>query len=291
MQEPKIIAEIGCNHKGDMEIAKELIQVAATYCKADYVKFQKRNNKELLSEEEYNKPHPVPANSYGSTYGEHREYLEFNVDQHKQLMNWCQEFNIGYSTSVWDVTSAKEMASLNPDFLKVPSACNLHFPMLKALIDEFNGDIHISTGMTTKDEIEQIVKFFEEQNANKRVVLYNCTSGYPVPFEDICLLDINILKEKFGTRVKEIAFSGHHLGIAADIAAMTLGATWIERHYTLDRTWKGTDHSASLEPDGLRKLCRDLRNVSKALTHKEKDILDIESIQRNKLKVNSIKSL
>lgn len=288
MKNPLVIAEIGCNHKGDMEIAKELISVAATYCKADYVKFQKRCNKELLSDEEYNSPHPVPANSYGDTYGAHREFLEFNVDQHRQLMKWCEEFKIGYSTSVWDVTSAKEMASLNPEFLKVPSACNLNFPMLETLISDFAGDIHISTGMTTKEEIEEIVAFFESKNAAKRVVLYNCTSGYPVPFEDICLLDINILKDKFESRVKAIGFSGHHLGIAADIAALTLGATWVERHYTLDRTWKGTDHAASLEPDGFRKLCRDLRNVSKALTYKETEILDIESVQRNKLKANSI---
>ena len=183
------------------------------------------------------------------------------------------------------------MASLNPDFLKVPSACNLNFPMLEALIDCFKGDIHISTGMTTKDEIEEIVSYFESKGANKRVVLYNCTSGYPVPFQDICLLEINILKEKFGERVKEIAFSGHHLGIAADVAAITLGATWVERHYTLDRTWKGTDHSASLEPDGLRKLCRDLKHVAQALEYKPSEILDIESVQRNKLKASSIKRL
>ena len=289
--EPKIIAEIGCNHKGEMEIAKELIQVAATYCKADYVKFQKRCNKELLSEEQYNAPHPNPVNSYGDTYGAHREFLEFDVDQHRQLMKWCNEYGIGYSTSVWDVTSAREMASLNPEFLKVPSACNLHFPMMKELIDGFEGDIHISTGMTTKEEIEKIISFFEEHNAGKRVVLYNCTSGYPVPFEDICLLDITTLREKYESRVKAIAFSGHHLGIAADVAALTLGATWVERHYTLDRTWKGTDHSASLEPDGLRKLCRDLRNVAKSLTHKQTDILSIEQVQRDKLKSNSIKEL
>jgi N-acetylneuraminate synthase len=287
----RVIAEIGCNHMGDMEVAKELISVAAVYCKADYVKFQKRCNKELLSPEEYSKPHPVPANSYGATYGEHREFLEFDVNQHKTLMKWCKELGIGYSTSVWDVTSAFEMAELNPDFLKVPSACNLNFPLLNALVKGFDGDIHVSTGMTTKDEIEKIVQFFEERNASDRVVLYNCTSGYPVPFEDICLLDINTMKERWGHRVKEIAFSGHHLGIAADIAAVTLGASWVERHFTLDRTWKGTDHSASLEPDGLRRLCRDIKNVSMALTHKETEILSIEQVQRDKLKANSIRPL
>ena len=121
------------------------------------------------------------------------------------------------------------------------------------------------------------------------MVIYNCTSGYPVPFEDICLLDIKRLYEKFENRVKAIGFSGHHLGIAVDAAAVALGAQYVERHYTLDRTWKGTDHAASLEPDGVRKLARDCRAVAKALTYKQEDILDIEKVQRNKLKKNQVK--
>ncbi|MEZ4704627.1 MAG: N-acetylneuraminate synthase family protein [Bdellovibrionota bacterium] len=291
MKKTKVIAEVGCNHKGDMEIAREMIFLASTVCKADYVKFQKRNNRELLTEEEYNTPHPVPANSYGSTYGEHREFLEFDVDQHKQLQKWCAEAKIGYSTSVWDLTSAKEIVQLAPDFIKIPSACNLNFELLQELSQNYEGDIHISLGMTKKEEIEEIVVFLEKNNAAKRTVLYSCTSGYPVPFEDICLLEVVRLNEHYKDRVKEIAFSGHHLGIAADIAAMTLGATWIERHFTLDRTWKGTDHAASLEVSGLLKLCRDVKNVGKALTYKREDILPIEGIQRDKLKAASIKRI
>jgi len=284
MKMTKTIAEIGCNHKGDMEIAKEMIKVAAVYCKADFVKFQKRTNKELLSKEQYNASHPNPVNSYGKTYGEHREFLEFNLDQHKQLQDWCREFNIGYSTSVWDVTSAKEIASLKPKNIKIPSACNLNFGLLQYLCDSYAGEIHLSLGMTTAKEQDQIVDFLQKNNAAKRTVLYSCTSGYPVAFEDICLLEIKKLQEKFGSTVKEIAFSGHHLGIAADVAAVTLGATWVERHFTLDRTWKGTDHSASLEPEGMRKLVRDIKNVKLALNYKEKDLLDVELPQREKLK-------
>ena len=289
MKVPKIIAEIGCNHKGDMNIAKELIMTAATYCKADVVKFQKRCNKELLSSEEYNAPHPNPANSYGDTYGAHREFLEFNLDQHRQLKAWCEEYGIDYSTSVWDVTSAKEIVSLQPNLIKVPSACNLNKNLLQYLCDNFDGEIHLSFGMTTKEEEEEIVNFFESNGRAKDVVLYNCTSGYPVPFEDICLLEITRMRQQYAGRVKGIGFSGHHLGIAVDSAAVALGAEWIERHYTLDRTWKGTDHAASLEPDGVRKLCRDCRAVAKALTFKQKDILDIEMVQRNKLKKNQVK--
>ena len=145
-------------------------------------------------------------------------------------------------------------------------------------------EIHLSFGMTTKEEEKQIVDFFSENGRNKDLVIYSCTSGYPVPFEDICLFEITRLKEAFADKVKDIGFSGHHLGIAADVAALTLGANWVERHYTLDRTWKGTDHAASLEPDGMRKLNRDLKNVSKALAYKQEDILDIEKVQREKLK-------
>lgn len=283
-QKPKVIAEIGCNHMGSMETAKELIQLAKD-AGVGYVKFQKRNNKELLTEEQYNAPHPVPANSYGETYGEHRDFLEFTVDQHKELLDFCNELDIEYSTSVWDVTSAREIASLEPNFIKVPSACNNNTELLKVLRDEYAGQIQLSVGMTTKDEVEEIVKLFEETDqAKSRLMVYSCTSGYPVPAKDVALLEINWLYEKYGDRVEGIGFSGHHLGIAIDIAAYTLGADWIERHFTKDRTWKGTDHAASLEPSGLKKLQRDLDVVYEALHRKSQDVLDIEQVQRDKLK-------
>ncbi|WP_018127131.1 N-acetylneuraminate synthase family protein [Balneola vulgaris] len=284
MKAPKVIAEIGCNHKGQMEIAEEMIMMIAKFCKADYAKFQKRNPKEVLTPEQYNMPHPVEANSYGTTYGEHREFLEFDLDQHKQLKAWCEEQGIGYSTSVWDLTSAEEITSLNPDFIKIPSGTNQHYEVLNYLCEQFAGDIHVSVGMTTHEEERKLIDFFKERGRNKSLVLYSCTSGYPVPFEDIGLYEITRLIENYGEEVKQIGFSGHHLGIAADIAAMTLGAEWVERHFTLDRTWKGTDHAASLEPEGMRKLVRDLRNVSKALNYKESEILEIEKPQRDKLK-------
>ena len=284
IKKPYVIAEIGCNHKGNMETAKELIKVAKIFCNVDAVKFQKRNNVELLTEEQYNQPHPNPINSYGDTYGAHREFLEFNVEQHQELKEFCEDLGVTYSTSVWDLTSAKEIASLHPKFIKIPSACNNNTKMLAWLCENYTGEIHISTGMTTKNEIDDLVALFKKHNRNKDLVLYNCTSGYPVPFKDVCLLDINLLKEKYGSEVKHIGFSGHHLGIAVDVAAFTLGANIIERHYTLDRTWKGTDHAASLEPMGLRKLSRDLSAVYDALNFKNQDILPIEQVQRDKLK-------
>lgn len=283
-RKPRLIAEAGCNHKGDIEIAKEMIRTAAVYCKADIIKFQKRCNRELLTEEQYNAPHPNPVNAYGKTYGEHREFLEFSVEQHAELKKYCEEMGIIYSTSVWDLTSAKEIASLKPELIKIPSACNNHYEMLNWLCDNYIGEIHVSLGMTTHDEEEKLITLFEEKDRNKDLVLYCCTSGYPVPFEDICLLEVKRIIEAYGSRVKEIGFSGHHLGIAVDIAAYTLGASTIERHYTLDRTWKGTDHAASLEPEGVRKLKRDLMAAYQSLQLKGEEILPIEAVQRNKLK-------
>lgn len=281
---PYLIAEIGCNHKGDLEIAQKLIRVAATYCEADAVKFQKRCNRELLTAQQYNSPHPSLANAYGKTYGEHREFLEFSIDQHKELKEYCEELNIVYSTSVWDFTSAKEVAGLNPQFIKIPSACNNEYKMLEWLCDNYGGEIHISLGMTTHSEEEKLMRLFENHGRNKDVVLYACTSGYPVPFEDVCLLEISRIKEMYGSKVKKIGFSGHHLGIAVDIAAYTLGASVVERHYTLDRTWKGTDQAASIEPEGIRKLKRNLMATYTSMHYKEKEILEIEVEQREKLK-------
>ena len=206
------------------------------------------------------------------------------MEQHAQLKEWCEEAGITYSTSVWDMTSAKEIASLNPEFIKIPSACNTHFEMLQWLCDHYRGEIQLSFGMTSHEEEEKIVQLFEQNGRAKDLVLFNCTSGYPVPFQDVCLLEIRRMRETYESRVKNIGFSGHHLGTAVDIAAYTLGANVMERHYTMDRTWKGTDHAASLEPDDMRKLVKDLHDVQEALQYKSSEILPIEQVQREKLK-------
>lgn len=286
---PKVIAEIGCNHMGDMKIARDLIKLARE-AGADVAKFQKRSVRDLLTDEQFNAPHPNPMHAFGNSYGQHREFLEFTKEQHHELMMHCKKLHIKYSSSVWDTVSAREISDLGPEFIKVPSACNNNFEMLKVLRDEYKGDVHVSFGMTTHQEEEQVVKFFEENgSAVGRLVIYSCTSGYPVPFEDVCLLEITRLRNEYGGRVKAIGFSGHHNGIAVDMAAYVLGAEWIERHFTKDRTWKGTDHAASLEYPGLFKLCRDLKEgIFPALHFKKKEILDIEQVQREKLKYRKV---
>lgn len=277
-----LVAEVGCNHMGNMGIARRMVEVAAE-CGADVVKFQKRTVRDLLTPEQYEAPHPNPDNSFGATYGEHREALEFTLEQHGELREACRECGVGYGCSVWDTKSAEQIAGLRPDLFKIPSACNTDVPMLEWVFHNYPSSIDISLGMTTPDEESDLTRLAGLHNRLADITLYACTSGYPVPFNDIGLLDILRLKHQYRNRVRRVGFSGHHLGIAVDIAAMTLGASVIERHFTLDRTWKGTDHAASLEPNGLQRLARDLVNVQSALQGKA-GVLPVEYEQRIKLK-------
>jgi len=286
MKKARVIAEIGCNHMGSVETAKEIVLVAKYFCHADAVKFQKRDIDSWAERypEQYNAPHPNPVNAYGDTYRAHREALELDFEQNRELKEFCEAHDIVYSTSTWDLPSAIGIAALEPEFIKIPSACNTNIEMLSWLCDNYGGEIQISTGMTTHEETDRVVSLFVEKGRAKDLVLYNCTSGYPVPYEDVCLLELKTLQEKYGDTVKEIGFSGHHLGTAVDLAAYTLGATTIERHFTLDKNWKGTDHGASLEPEELKRLVDDLDALQKALNYKSTEILDIEDVQRKKLK-------
>lgn len=277
---PYVIAEIGCNHRGELQTAKQMIVVAKA-CGANVAKFQKRHSRECLTPERYAAPYDNP-NSYGESYGEHREFLEFSVEVHAELKEYAEEHGIEYATSVWDMTSAREIAALRPRYIKIPSACNHHIPMMEYLRDEYDGEVHVSVGMSTPREQEAILAIFE--SCPQRLVLYACTSGYPVPPKDVCLLEIKRLQEMAAGRAAEIGFSGHHNGISLDVGAYLLGARVIERHFTLDRTWKGTDHAASLEPQGMRKLVRNLCNIRDAMQFKSTDVLPIEDVQRKKLK-------
>lgn len=284
MKPPKIIAEIGCNHKGDMDIALELIDTAA-HCKVAGVKFQKRCIRELLTDKEYNVPHPCYYNSYGKTYGEHRQHLEFTLSQHRRLQARCKKLGIMYGCSVWDCSSAKEIATLEPDFMKIPSAMNCCTELLRTVIEVYAGPIHVSLGMTTRAEEKRIVEYFKLNKRLGDLVLYICTSSYPAQNDEICLLDISRLKREYPGI--PIGNSGHHKGLQLDMAAVTLGAEWLERHFTEDRSWKGTDHAASMEYDGLRRLVRDTAIIAAAM--KEKDqFSEREMVQRKKLKKYSL---
>ena len=279
MEDCRVIAEVGCAHLGQMDRAKELITLAKL-ANAHYVKFQKRNPPESVPKHLQNKPHPNKIFAYGDTYLEHRMNLELSIEQHAELKKFCEEIGIGYSTSVWDMTSAKEVIELNPDHIKIPSACNTNFNLIDYIINNYAGEIHISSGMMTDKERIKFNKHFEPHS--HRIIYYHCTSSYPCGFEHLHLNEIRNLKS-FG-KWKAIGFSDHGFGIVASVVGYVLGATCIERHFIDDRTVRHSDSSASLEPDGLRRLCRDLKAVQKALKYRENEMTEEELGQRKKLK-------
>jgi N-acetylneuraminate synthase len=251
---------------------------------ADIIKFQKRCISEILTLEQYNAPHPHPEFSYGENYGKHREALELKIIDHKILKEYIESKGKIYSTSVWDCVSSKEVINLNPKVIKIPSATNLNWKVHEILCNEYKGEIQLSLGMTSKKEIEEIIRYYVKKKRNKDLVIFSCTSGYPVDFQDVCLLELVELQRKYKGIVKDFGFSGHHLGISVDIAAYILGANYIERHFTFDRTIVHTDITAALGSDGLRRLVRDLEAVRLSINYKKVDILPVEEVQRKKLK-------
>ncbi|RKY37650.1 MAG: N-acetylneuraminate synthase [Candidatus Omnitrophota bacterium] len=251
----------------------------ASYCGVDAVKLQKRDVKSYLSLEQYNRIYDNP-NSFGLTYGEHREYLELNLEEHIELKEYASSLGIDYFVSVWDAESVKQMLDLDIDILKIPSACITDSKLLSALKDA-KVPVMASVGMSTIEEIDFLVN---ELSAIEDLYLFQCTSTYPCSFDNLNLSVIGMLKKRYQDKVKGIGFSGHHLGIAMDVAAVAMGAEIIERHFTLDRTQKGTDHAASLEPDGMRRLVRDIRAFEKAKGTCEKKRLDCELSAWKKLR-------
>lgn len=282
-QPPKVIAEIGACHLGDLDRAQELCRLAKL-CGAHYIKTQKRNPEESTPIEMRDKPHPNQIFSYGKTYLDHRKNLELSIEDHAILQQFCSDIGIEYTTSVWDMTSAREVVELRPPFIKIPSACNQHFEMLDYLVAHYDGEIHLSTGMTTADEMKDLLDWIERASIGSRIVFYHCTSKYPCPFEDLHLLEIPKIVELSKRYGFQVGFSNHGKGIAADVAAYILGASWIERHFIDDRTVRHTDAAASLEPRGLSSLVRDLNAVNRALTHRPSELDAEESAQRDKLK-------
>lgn len=275
-----IIAEIGCNHQGSMEKAKDLIDKAAM-ARADIVKFQKRENRLLLTPEEFDAPHPVPANSFGDTYGAHREFLEFTIQQHHHLKGYCETKGIEYSTSVWDKHAAWEIKQIKPKHIKIPSACNMDMEIYDEL-EDWEGTLHVSLGMTLPHEYDAIVARMVHSHRKWKPVFYACTSGYPVAPNECYLKDIEELRHDLWSGF-DVGYSGHHVGTNIDVAAYALGASFIERHFTFDKSAKGTDHSASLNVIELMELRSRLDEVHDAL-HRKYYLPEVENVQRAKLK-------
>lgn len=272
-----VIAEIGCSHGGSLERAKKLARLAKL-SGAHIVKTQKRNPRESVKKELWDQPHPNKMYAYGDTYLEHRENLELSINDHIKLKEYCESIDIEYSTSVWDMTSAREIVALNPKMIKIPSACNNDKKLRRFLIKEYKGQIHISLGML--NVVERSKLYLKLMPYKDRIVVYNCTSGYPVPFNQLYLKEIKYLTKGF----TNVGFSNHGKGIAMGPVCYALGARYFEYHFIDDRLFPHTDSSNSLEPQGLNKLVRDLKAVSQALQYKPDELDEIEKEQRDKLR-------
>ena len=267
-----IIAEIGINHNGDIETAKKLINVAH-FCGCNAVKFQKRTVDKVYTKEELS----IPRDSiFGKTNGDLKRGLEFDYEEYKIINEYCKELKMPWFASCWDVDSVDFIEQFDICAHKISSACLTDIELLKK-IKSTNKPVLLSTGMSTIDEIDKAVDILGTDN----LIIYHCTSTYPTSNNEINLNAIPMLKERYNC---PIGFSGHERGIFPSSAAVILGACSVERHITLDRTMWGSDQAASLEPEGLRKLVRDIRNVKDILGDGIKVVYESELPIRKKLR-------
>ena len=246
----KIIGEIGINHNGDLELCKKLIDSAAL-AGCDYVKFQKRNPDVCVPEEQKSKPKSTPWGDM--TYLEYKYKVEFGKEEYDEIDRYCKEKNINWFASVWDKDSVDFMANYG-NITKIPSALITDKELIEYARKKFNYLI-ISTGMSTEDEIETAVS-----SCNPDVIMHT-NSTYPSPIEELNLEYIHWLKKYKA----EVGYSGHEYGLVTTFATIPMGVTWIERHITLDRTMWGSDQIASVEPAGLMKLVKGIRDIEKSL--------------------------
>ena len=253
-----VIAEIGHNHQGNIETAKELFR-AAKECGANAVKLQKRDNRLLYTREMFNKPYEN-ENSFGATYGAHREFLEFGKEEYQELQQFAGELGLAFFATAFDFPSADFLAELNTPAFKIASGDLRNIPLLKHVAG-YQKPVIVSTGGGTIDDVQRAYDAF--MPINPKLAILQCTAGYPCAFEEMNLRVISTFRERFPDIV--IGLSSHDSGIAMAVAAYILGARIVEKHFTLNRAMKGTDHAFSLERGGLRRVVRDLRRARVAL--------------------------
>ena len=268
-----IIAEIGINHNGDIEIAKQLMDVAVeTGC--DAVKFQKRTPEICVPEEQKSIPRETPWGSM--TYFEYKKRIEFEQKEFEQIDAYAKKIGIDWFASPWDVPSVDFLEGFDVPCQKIASACLTDSELLTA-INKTKTTTILSTGMSSMQEIDKAVSLLNDVP----LAIAQATSTYPAEASELNLRAIQTFAEKYKVPV---GYSGHERGLQVTIAAVALGATFIERHITLDRSMWGTDHSASLEPEGLKRLVRDIRIVELALGDGKKKVYDSEIPIRAKLR-------
>ncbi len=271
-----VIAEIGNNHQGDLNTAIKMIE-SAKQCGVNAVKFQKRDNKTLFTDEFYSKPYSCNA-SYGKTYGEHREFLEFDKDQYASLMAHARKIDILMFSTAFDKPSVDFLEDIGNPIYKVASADLDNIPLLE-YISSTGKPIIISTGAATMQQVEQAYNTVK-QNYYPPTIM-QCTCMYPVEYDKINLNVIKRYKEIFPDSI--IGYSGHESDILLPVLAYVLGARILEKHFTLNKTWKGTDHKFSLDPDNLKEMMKNLELAKLSLGHNDKYLYKEEVISREKM--------
>ena len=273
------IAEIGQNHQGSLKIAKELVD-SLVETGVSAIKTAKRDIDTCLSEEQKNKPYDNP-NSFGKTYYEHRKALELSHKEFHELKLYSESKGFDFISSFTDLNSLNFLTDINLECIKIASQRMTDYNLLKEASNK-NITTIISTGMSSIEEVDNVVEIFDSVDK----YLLQCTSTYPCPINEINLNVIKTLKDRYKNKICGVGFSGHHTGIAPDLAAYMLGSKIIERHYTLDRSMKGTDHPASLELKGVQMILKFINQMKDSMGSFDKKILESEKYAMNKLRAD-----
>ncbi|OGN15032.1 MAG: hypothetical protein A3J47_03385 [Candidatus Yanofskybacteria bacterium RIFCSPHIGHO2_02_FULL_43_22] len=275
LQKPYLIAEIGINHNGDLNVAKKLID-AAHACSWDCVKFQKRNPDISVPEHQKNEPKDTPWGKM--TYLEYKKKIEFEKKEYDQIARYCSYKPIDWTVSVWDLDSLNFIKKYDIPFIKIPSAHLTNHKLLKASA-QTGIPIVASTGMSTLKEVDEAVAVLKKHAS--QFVLMHCNSSYPSKLEELNLKVIPALKKRYKCPV---GYSGHEYGLDSTSTAVALGASIVERHITLDRNMWGTDQASSVEPQGMDKLYKQIRSVQHYLGDGKKKVYESELSSRKKLR-------
>jgi N-acetylneuraminate synthase len=275
LKKPYLIAEVGINHNGDLQIAKKLID-ATFACSWDCVKFQKRNPDVCVPESQKSVKRNTPWGEM--TYLEYKYRVEFSREQYDYIDRYCKEKPIDWTMSVWDIDSLDFALQYQLPFLKVPSAHLMNLALLEKMA-RTGIPVILSTGMSTLDELDQAVAVLKEYAS--QYVLMHCNSSYPAKIDELNLKMIPFLKDRYKCVV---GYSGHEYGLDSTTVAVAMGAQVVERHITLDHTMWGTDHSSSVEIQGMDKLYKQVMSVSRILGEGVKKVYDSEQAVKAKLR-------
>jgi YrbI family 3-deoxy-D-manno-octulosonate 8-phosphate phosphatase len=275
-----IIAEIGINHNGSLDIAKKLIDEAVA-AKVDAVKFQKRTPEICVPKDQWEVMRDTPWGRM--SYIDYKRKTEFGIAEYATIDQYCKKLGIDWFVSAWDVPSVDFMEQFDTVLYKLASASLTDFALIKRIL-ETGKPLMLSTGMSTIKEIEKTMEFIKDFDENYPLFIAHSTSAYPCPPEELNLKMIRTLDAKFSGL--PVGYSGHETGLATTVAAVAMGATFVERHFTLDRAMWGSDHAASVEPQGLQRLVRDIRDVEVAAGDGIKKVYASELAPMKRLRVN-----